>query len=126
MLGVRNRQPSGQSVLRRVRRGPGARLSPVPLRGASGMVALHQVRGEAVLTSVGIYWLRMTPRITRRELLGMLAAIAAREAWAADPPLRFTALDHVEFLVSDVEKSAAFYARVFAAPDPGWREYGGG
>jgi len=22
--------------------------------------------------------------------------------------------------------SASFYARVFAAPDPGWREYGGG
>ncbi len=43
----------------------------------------------------------------------MLAAIAARKAWAADPALRFTALDHVEFLVSDVEKSAAFYARVF-------------
>jgi len=36
-----------------------------------------------------------------------------REAVAADSALRFTALDHVEFLVSDVEKSAAFYARVF-------------
>lgn len=52
----------------------------------------------------------------RRELLGMLGlgAIAVRKAMAADTaPLRFTALDHVEFLVSDVEKSAAFYARVF-------------
>jgi catechol 2,3-dioxygenase-like lactoylglutathione lyase family enzyme len=51
----------------------------------------------------------------RRELLAMLgvSAIAIRKAVAADAALRFTALDHVEFLVSDVEKSAAFYARVF-------------
>lgn len=55
-------------------------------------------------------------RLLRREALGMLGvgALAARKAVAADAPaLRFTALDHVEFLVSDVEKSAAFYARVF-------------
>ncbi|HEV8415946.1 MAG TPA: VOC family protein [Bryobacteraceae bacterium] len=52
----------------------------------------------------------------RRDLICMLGAgaIAVRRAVAADTPaLRFTALDHVEFLVSDVEKSAAFYARVF-------------
>jgi len=51
----------------------------------------------------------------RREVLAMLgvSAIAMRKAVAADSALRFTALDHVEFLVSDVEKSAAFYARVF-------------
>jgi glyoxylase I family protein len=51
----------------------------------------------------------------RREILAMLgvSAIEMREAVAADPALRFTALDHVEFLVSDVEKSVAFYARVF-------------
>jgi catechol 2,3-dioxygenase-like lactoylglutathione lyase family enzyme len=57
----------------------------------------------------------MTPLILRRELLGMLGvgAIAIRKAAAADSALRFTALDHVEFLVSDLEKSAAFYARVF-------------
>ncbi len=55
-------------------------------------------------------------RLLRREALGMLGmgAIAARRAMGADnSALRFTALDHVEFLVSDVEKSAAFYARVF-------------
>jgi len=48
-------------------------------------------------------------------MLGMLgaSAVALRNAVAADAALRFTALDHVEFLVSDVEKSAAFYARVF-------------
>jgi catechol 2,3-dioxygenase-like lactoylglutathione lyase family enzyme len=51
----------------------------------------------------------------RRELLGILgaSAFALRRAAAADAALHFTALDHVEFLVSDVEKSAAFYARVF-------------
>jgi catechol 2,3-dioxygenase-like lactoylglutathione lyase family enzyme len=51
----------------------------------------------------------------RREMICMLGAgaIAVRKAVAADSALRFTALDHVEFLVSDVEKSAAFYARVF-------------
>ena len=48
-------------------------------------------------------------------MLGMLgaSAVALRNAVAADAALHFTALDHVEFLVSDVEKSAAFYARVF-------------
>jgi catechol 2,3-dioxygenase-like lactoylglutathione lyase family enzyme len=53
--------------------------------------------------------------LRRREILAMLgvSAIAMREAVAADSALRFTALDHVEFLVSDVEKSVAFYARVF-------------
>ena len=51
----------------------------------------------------------------RRELLSVLGvgALAIRRAAAADTALRFTTLDHVEFLVSDVEKSAAFYARVF-------------
>ena len=55
-------------------------------------------------------------RLLRREALCMLGAgaLAVRRAVAADAPgLHFTALDHVEFLVSDVEKSAAFYARVF-------------
>ena len=51
----------------------------------------------------------------RREMLGMLgaAAFALRKAAAADAAPRFISLDHVEFLVSDVEKSAAFYALVF-------------
>jgi catechol 2,3-dioxygenase-like lactoylglutathione lyase family enzyme len=48
-------------------------------------------------------------------MFGILGASAfvLHKAVAADPPLLFTALDHVEFLVSDVEKSAAFYARIF-------------
>ena len=51
----------------------------------------------------------------RREALGWIGAgvFALRKAAAADSPLRFTSLDHVEFLVSDVERSAAFYARIF-------------
>ena len=51
----------------------------------------------------------------RRDVLGMLGAsgLVLRTALAADPALRFTALDHVEFLVADAERSAAFYARVF-------------
>lgn len=58
----------------------------------------------------------MARLLLRREALGILGAgaFAARRALGADGAwLRFTALDHVEFLVSDVEKSAAFYARVF-------------
>jgi catechol 2,3-dioxygenase-like lactoylglutathione lyase family enzyme len=53
--------------------------------------------------------------LLRREVLGLLGAGAftLSKTMAADSGLRFTALDHVEFLVSDAEKSAAFYARVF-------------
>jgi len=53
--------------------------------------------------------------IGRREALIALGAgiFAAR---AADRPLRFTALDHVEISVPDSAKSAAFYARVFGGP----------
>src|SRR3977135_4436962 len=53
--------------------------------------------------------------LSRREMLGVLgaSAVAVRSASAADAALPFAALDHVEFLVSDVEKSAMFYARVF-------------
>jgi len=54
-------------------------------------------------------------QLLRREILGILGAgaVAMRNAEAAETGFRFTALDHVEFLVSDPEKSAAFYARVF-------------
>jgi catechol 2,3-dioxygenase-like lactoylglutathione lyase family enzyme len=40
-------------------------------------------------------------------------AYAVRRALGADPGLHFTGLDHVEFTVSDVEKSLAFYVRIF-------------
>ncbi len=39
--------------------------------------------------------------------------MAARRTVAGDSILRFTGLDHVEFTVSDVDKSLAFYVRVF-------------
>src|SRR5580692_1510093 len=53
--------------------------------------------------------------ISRREGLGLLmgAALATRRAVAADPTLPFTGLDHLEFTVSDVEKSLAFYVQIF-------------
>jgi catechol 2,3-dioxygenase-like lactoylglutathione lyase family enzyme len=52
---------------------------------------------------------------TRRAVLQMLsfAGLAARRVRAAQEAPRFTAIDHVEFNVSDVEKSVAFYARIF-------------
>jgi glyoxylase I family protein len=53
--------------------------------------------------------------IGRRDVLRMLglAGCAARAVPAANEAPRFTAIDHVEFNVSDVEKSVAFYARIF-------------
>jgi catechol 2,3-dioxygenase-like lactoylglutathione lyase family enzyme len=47
--------------------------------------------------------------ITRRSALGILGACA----FAADQPFEFTGLDHVEFFATDVERSTAFYARIF-------------
>jgi catechol 2,3-dioxygenase-like lactoylglutathione lyase family enzyme len=56
-----------------------------------------------------------TGRLSRRELLTLLGAgaLLARRAGAADLGLHFAALDHVGITVSDAQKSAAFYARVF-------------
>src|SRR5262245_4962376 len=52
---------------------------------------------------------------TRRDLLCILGsgALTARFARAADAPFRFSAADHIEFFASDVQKSVAFYARIF-------------
>lgn len=52
-------------------------------------------------------------KINRREALTGLAALAAGRLRAAQASLRFASLDHVEFTVSDVAKSLAFYARIF-------------
>jgi catechol 2,3-dioxygenase-like lactoylglutathione lyase family enzyme len=51
----------------------------------------------------------------RRNALRLLGAspILARAARAASEGLRFSMLDHVESNVSDVDKSVAFYARIF-------------
>jgi catechol 2,3-dioxygenase-like lactoylglutathione lyase family enzyme len=52
--------------------------------------------------------------MNRREMLGMLGVCAV--AGAAEQPLRFTALDHVEISVPDSAKSAALYAKAFGSP----------
>ncbi len=52
--------------------------------------------------------------LSRREACGLLAAvIAAPRARGAQGPLHFAALDHVEFTVSDVARSLAFYSGIF-------------
>src|SRR6185295_10089295 len=81
-----------------------------PPSGLNGPIALN-AGPDCRRLNIGINLRRMR----RRDLLSVLgvSAFALRRAAAADAALRFTALDHVEFLVSDVEKSAAFYARVF-------------
>jgi catechol 2,3-dioxygenase-like lactoylglutathione lyase family enzyme len=55
--------------------------------------------------------------VSRREMLSALGigALAPRAIRAAEEPLHFSGLDHLEFFVSNVEKSAAFYAQVFGA-----------
>jgi len=50
--------------------------------------------------------------MNRREATAALLA-GAFTARAADQPFSFTSLDHVEFFASNVEKSVAFYARIF-------------
>jgi catechol 2,3-dioxygenase-like lactoylglutathione lyase family enzyme len=53
-------------------------------------------------------------RISRRTAVKMTLSVLGTGALrAADQPPHFTALDHVEFFVSDIQKSVAFYARIF-------------
>lgn len=57
-------------------------------------------------------------RPSRRDVLrnmsaASLAALAARPASAAEAPPHFSALDHIEFSVSDLTQSVSFYARIF-------------
>ena len=57
---------------------------------------------------------RQPVSLNRRDALRLLGVSAiAGEALAAPEALRFSTLDHVESNVSDVEKSVAFYARIF-------------
>jgi catechol 2,3-dioxygenase-like lactoylglutathione lyase family enzyme len=57
--------------------------------------------------------------IDRRTTLGLLGrgvlswGFATRSAVAAESGLHFAGLDHVEFTVSDVEKSLQFYVQIF-------------
>lgn len=58
----------------------------------------------------------VSSQMGRRTALGVMAAGACavhRAIAAPEASLRFGFLDHVEFWASDVESSAAFYARVF-------------
>jgi len=56
-----------------------------------------------------------TGRLSRRDLVLTLAAIAAAPlpAAAQTPALRPRSLNHVSLIVSDLERSAAFYQHVF-------------
>lgn len=57
--------------------------------------------------------------LSRRELIKGLSLLlaggttTAQAQTAAPPPLRGTRIDHVSVLVSDMQKSAAFYQKVF-------------
>lgn len=53
----------------------------------------------------------MSPRITRRQSLAILAAAPVVAQKPAE--LSFTSLDHVEFFASSVEQSRSFYAAIF-------------
>ncbi|MDP6582822.1 MAG: hypothetical protein QF681_19385, partial [Vicinamibacterales bacterium] len=56
-------------------------------------------------------------RLTRRELLGAMAAIALPTAAGAQPGrFRARSLNHVNVGVSDVERSAAFYRDLLRLP----------
>src|SRR5438034_6627668 len=52
--------------------------------------------------------------IGRREFLGLIAAgLATPRRLAAQPQPEFAGLDHIEFYVSNVEKSRDFFVRIF-------------
>jgi catechol 2,3-dioxygenase-like lactoylglutathione lyase family enzyme len=53
--------------------------------------------------------------INRRDLLGIFGAgvFAVRQPVAQDQTPAFSALDHIEFFVSNVEKSRDFFVRIF-------------
>ena len=52
--------------------------------------------------------------MNRRGAVALLGAgFFVRRSKAVEPPFRFAGLDHVEFTVSDVEKSLRFYAAIF-------------
>jgi catechol 2,3-dioxygenase-like lactoylglutathione lyase family enzyme len=52
-------------------------------------------------------------QLSRRELIAMLAMVAATGASASAAPLRSGSINHVSVLVSDMARSIEFYNRVF-------------
>jgi catechol 2,3-dioxygenase-like lactoylglutathione lyase family enzyme len=76
-----------------------------------------------------------TGTLSRRELLAVLAAVVAAQpatAQTAEPSIgRVTQLNHVTIFVEDVQRSVAFYQRLFGMPvltpqDPGINLTAGG
>src|SRR5687767_13347643 len=57
-------------------------------------------------------------RLSRRDLVGLLAALAAtpRTGVAQQPTLQVATLNHASLIVSNLERSVAFYQRVFGLP----------
>jgi len=58
-------------------------------------------------------------RLNRRELVGLLAALAAVPRVGTAQPaaaLRAATLNHASLIVSDLDRSVAFYQRVFGLP----------
>ena len=58
-------------------------------------------------------------RLSRRELVGLLAALAAAPRVGTAQPaaaLRAATLNHASLIVSDLDRSVAFYQRVFGLP----------
>jgi catechol 2,3-dioxygenase-like lactoylglutathione lyase family enzyme len=55
--------------------------------------------------------------LTRRELIQTLALFATVQAHAADEVLTIASINHVSVQVSDLQRSADFYKRVFGLTD---------
>jgi catechol 2,3-dioxygenase-like lactoylglutathione lyase family enzyme len=78
-------------------------------------VAKERVVSQAVETLLTHY---ERGRLSRRELVGMLTALAAAPGAAVAQPnaLRAATLNHASLIVSDLDRSVAFYQRVFGMP----------
>ena len=56
-------------------------------------------------------------RMSRRDLVALLTAVAAAPPLAAQPAaLKAATLNHASLIVSDLDRSQAFYQRVFGMP----------
>jgi catechol 2,3-dioxygenase-like lactoylglutathione lyase family enzyme len=75
---------------------------------------MEPVMHEAVDSLLGRY---EAGRLSRRELVAVLAALAAApsavRAQTAAPVLKAAALNHASLIVSDLDRSVAFYQRTF-------------
>jgi len=93
-----------------------AALTTYPQTQAESLCHKHLPCGTGLQPVRAVFQQTMSSlRLTRREALSILAAGAwsASRASAAGQPFSFSALDHLEFFVSSIDKSVAFYTRVF-------------